>query len=224
MFKSLLKNSYAKGAISRFIVGSSLSTGFIFAISANQSVQAKAKAIVAVEPLVCDLVSAIAPPSTPITCLIDRKQDVHDVKITPRQAQILRSANHVFTLGSEMTPAIKKWLDKPVTVDVGVSAIEIDDHSSSKHDAHDDHYDHSDSHGEGAFEFETDEHFFKDVAGDDVEPIAQVPDEGVHHHHEHGGLDPHIWHDPHNIIKMGNVISKNINKKISFFDRETKKF
>ena len=73
------------------------------------------------------------------------------------------------------------------------------------------------------FEFEADEHFFKDVSGDDVEPIAQVPDEGDHHHHDHGGLDPHIWHDPHNIINMGNVISKNINKKISFFDRETKK-
>ena len=29
------------------------------------------------------------------------------------------------------------------------------------------------------FEFEADEHFFKDVAGDDVEPIAQVPDEGL---------------------------------------------
>ena len=29
-----------------------------------------------------------------------------------------------------------------------------------------------------------------------VEPIAQVPDEGDHHHHhDHGGLDPHIWHD-----------------------------
>ncbi len=73
------------------------------------------------------------------------------------------------------------------------------------------------------FKLEGDEDFFKDLAGDGVEPIAQVPDEVDHHHHNHGGLDPHIWHDPHNIIKMGNVISKNINKKISFFDRETKK-
>ena len=284
-------------------------------------------------------------PSTPVTCLIDRKQDVHDVKITPRQAQTLKSANQVFTLGSEMTPAMKKWLDNPLTVVVGVSAIEIDDHhddhddhsaakdddhddhSAAKHDDHDDHDDHGDSHGEGdfewagvfdlsagtykwsfakvdgdyadpamkmvilnsgdieaseelakellgsqnsetkrnndklvaqekayflsfnekkdittftveikkagkyafftehmPFEFEADEHFFKDISGDDVAPIAQVPDEGDHHHHhDHGGLDPHIWHDPHNIIKMGNVISKNINKKISFFDRETKK-
>ena len=335
MFRGLLKTSSSKGSISRFILGSSLSAGFIFTIGVTQSAQANSKSIVAVEPLVCDLVSAIAPPSTPVTCLIDRKQDVHDVKITPRQAQTLRSANQVFTLGSEMTPAIKKWLDNPLTVVVGVSAIEIDDHddhddhgdhSAAKHDDHDDHDDHGDSHGEGAFEwagvfdlsagtykwsfakvdgdyadpamkmvilnsgdieaseelakellgsknsevkrnndklvaqekaylltfnekkdnttftveikkagkysfftehmpfeFEADEHFFKDVAGDDVEPIAQVPEEGDHHHHDHGGLDPHVWHDPHNIIKMGNVISKNINKKISLFDRETKK-
>ena len=162
MFRGLLKTSSSKGSISRFILGSSLSAGFIFTIGVTQSAQANSKSIVAVEPLVCDLVSAIAPPSTPVTCLIDRKQDVHDVKITPRQAQTLRSANQVFTLGSEMTPAIKKWLDNPLTVVVGVSAIEIDDHddhddhgdhSAAKHDDHDDHDDHGDSHGEGAFEW-----------------------------------------------------------------------
>ena len=325
----------AKPIINKTVLKSSLVAGAFLFSGINQTAQANTKSIVAVEPLVCDVVSAIAPPSTPVTCLIDRKQDVHDVKITPRQAQTLKSANQVFTLGSEMTPAIKKWLDNPLTVVVGVSAIEIDDHddhdnhdnhSAAKHDDHDDHDDHGDAHGEGAFEwagvfdlsagvykwsfakvdgdyadpamkmvilksgdieaseelakellgsknsevkrnndkhiaqdkaylltfnekkdittftveikksgkyafftehmpfeFEADEHFFKDVSGDDVEPIAQVPDEGDHHHHDHGGLDPHIWHDPHNIIKMGNVISKNINKKISFFDRETKK-
>ena len=137
---------------SSFIAGAFLFSGI------NQSAQANSKPIVAVEPLVCDVVSAIAPPSTPVTCLIDRKQDVHDVKITPRQAQILKNANQVFTLGSEMTPAIKKWLDNPLTVVVGVSAIEIDDHhddhSAAKDDDHDDHGDsHGDSHGEGAFEW-----------------------------------------------------------------------
>ena len=324
-----------KPIINKTVLKSSLVAGAFLFSGINQTAQANTKSIVAVEPLVCDVVSAIAPPSTPVTCLIDRKQDVHDVRITPRQAQTLKSANQVFTLGSEMTPAIKKWLDNPLTVVVGVSAIEIDehddhddhgDHSAAKHDDHDDHDDHGDAHGEGAFEwagvfdlsagtykwsfakvdgdyadpamkmvilnsgdieaseelakellgaknsetkrnndklvaqekayflsfnekkdittftveikkagkyafftehmpfeFEADEHFFKNVSGDDVEPIAQVPDEGDHHHHDHGGLDPHIWHDPHNIIKMGNVISKNINKKISFFDRETKK-
>ena len=339
------QSNKAKSIINKTVLKSSLVAGAFLFSGINQSAQANSKPIVAVEPLVCDVVSAIAPPSTPVTCLIDRKQDVHDVKITPRQAQTLKSANQVFTLGSEMTPAMKKWLDNPLTVVVGVSAIEIDDHhddhddhsaakdddhddhSAAKHDDHDDHDDHGDTHGEGAFEwagvfdlsagtykwsfakvdgdyadpamkmvilnsgdieaseelakkllgsknsetkrnndklvaqekayllsfnekkdittftveikkagkyafftehmpfeFEADEHFFKDISGDDVEPIAQVPDEGDHHHHhDHGGLDPHIWHDPHNIIKMGNVISKNINKKISFFDRETKK-
>ncbi len=340
MFRGFFKTRPAKRSVARFILGSSLSAGFVFSFGANQSAQANSKSIVAVEPLVCDVVSAIAPPSTPVICLIERNKDVHDVKITPRQAQTLRSANQVFTLGSEMTPAIKKWLDNPSTVVVGVSAIEIDDHHNDQDDhmatknddhddhssaKHDDHGDHGD-HGEGAFEwagvfdlsagtykwsfakvdgdyadpamkmvilnsgdieaseelarellgsknseiklnndklvaqekayvltfnekkdvtnftvdikksgkysfftehmpfeFETDEHFFKDISGEDVEPIAQVPDDGDHHHHHHhGGQDPHIWHDPHNVIKMGNVISKNINKKISFFDRETK--
>ena len=32
------------------------------------------------------------------------------------------------------------------------------------------------------FEFEATQHFFKDVSNSDVEPIAQVPDEGEGHH------------------------------------------
>jgi len=75
------------------------------------------------------------------------------------------------------------------------------------------------------FEFDATQHFFKDVSNSDVEPIAQVPDEGEghHHHHDHGGLDPHVWHDPHNIIKMGDVISKNLKKDISVFNRGDRK-
>jgi len=76
------------------------------------------------------------------------------------------------------------------------------------------------------FEFEADEHFFKDVSNNDVEPIAQVPDEGGghhHHHHGHGSLDPHVWHDPTNIIKMSKVISKNLKKDISIFNRKDRK-
>jgi len=76
------------------------------------------------------------------------------------------------------------------------------------------------------FEFEADEHFIKDLSNNDVEPIAQVPDEGGghhHHHHGHGGLDPHVWHDPANIIKMSKVISKNLKKDISIFNRKDRK-
>ena len=295
------------------IVGTIIFSGF------GQDVLAKGKSYVAVEPLVCDLVKSIALPSDDVTCLVDRKQDVHDFKINPRQAQLLNNADKVFTLGKEMTPSMRNWESKKQTVVIGVSAINVDDHSD--HGGHDDHSDHGghDDHAEGAFEwagkfqlskgsykwsfakvdgeyadpamkmvilksndiegsedlakellgsrfstrrnnngtliasdkafvlnfdqrkestvfnveikedgqytfftehmpfeFEANEHFFKDALNSDVEPIAQVPDEGEgHHHHDHGGLDPHVWHDPHNIIKMGNVINESLKKDAS---------
>ena len=48
------------------------------------------------------------------------------------------------------------------------------------------------------FEFEADEHFLKDLSGQDIEPIAQTPDSGHHDHHghAHGEHDIHFWLDP----------------------------
>ncbi len=320
------------------VIKNTLLAGTVLLSAVGQDVLAKEKSYVAVEPLTCDLVKSIALPSDEVTCLVDRKQDVHDLKITPRQAQLLNSADKVFTLGKEMTPSMKNWEGKPQTVVIGVSAIDVDDHSD--HGGHDDHDDHSaakvddhddhaghDDHAEGSFEwagkfqlskgsykwsfakvggeyadpamkmvilesndiesseelakellgskksinkknngtlvasnkayvlnfdqgkestvfnveiqedgqytfftehmpfeFEAEEHFFKDLSNSDVEPIAQVPDEGEgHHHHDHGGLDPHVWHDPHNIIKMGEVVSKSLKKDISVFNRSDRK-
>ena len=323
---------------SNSIIKNSVIAGTIIFSGFGQDVLAKGKSYVAVEPLVCDLVKSIALPSDEVTCLVDRKQDVHDFKINPRQAQLLNNADKVFTLGKEMTPSMRNWESKKQTVVIGVSAIEVDDHSDhaghddhaghsakvddhSDHGGHDDHSDHGghDDHAEGAFEwagkfqlskgsykwsfakvdgeyadpamkmvilksndiegsedlakellgsrfstrrnnngtltasdkafvlnfdqrkestvfnveikedgqytfftehmpfeFEANEHFFKDVLNSDVEPIAQVPDEEEgHHHHDHGGLDPHVWHDPHNIIKMGNVINESLKKDAS---------
>ena len=309
------------------VIKNSLLAGTVLLSTVAQDVLAKEKSYVAVEPLTCDLVKSIALPSDEVTCLVDRKQDVHDFKITPRQAQLLNSADKVFTLGKEMTPSMKNWEGKPQTVVIGVSAIDVDDHSDHGwHDDHDDHAGHDD-HAEGSFEwagkfqlskgsykwsfakvggeyadpamkmvilesndiesseelakellgskysinkknngtlvasnkayvlnfdqrkestvfnveiqedgqytfftehmpfeFEAEEHFFKDISNSDVEPIAQVPDEGEgHHHHDHGGLDPHVWHDPHNIIKMGEVVSKSLKKDISVFNRSDRK-
>ena len=324
IFKRLLTNK--KGS-SKSIIKNSVIAGTIIFSGFGQDVMAKGKSYVAVEPLVCDLVKSIALPSDEVTCLVDRKQDVHDLKINPRQAQLLNSADKVFTLGKEMTPSMRNWENKKNTVVVGVSAIDVDDHSD--HGGHDDHSGHGghDDHAEGAFEwagkfqlskgsykwsfekvdgeyadpamkmvilksndiegsedlakellgskdsisrkndgtliasnkafvlnfdqrkestvfnvdikedgqyifftehmpfeFEATQHFFKDVSNSDVEPIAQVPDEGEgHHHHDHGGLDPHVWHDPHNIIKMGDLISKSLKKDISVFNRGDRK-
>ncbi len=454
-FMSILKRLLTnKTGSSKSIIRNSVIAGTIVFSGFGQDVLAKGKSYVAVEPLVCDLVKSIALPSDEVSCLVDRKQDVHDLKINPRQAQLLNSADKVFTLGKEMTPTMKNWEDKSNTVVVGVSAIEVENPSSEEGGAFewaglfelsagnykwsfakvdgeyadpamkmvilesddielseelaeellgsdqnieksnngilsvsdkafvlnfdqkkditefnveikkdgkyafftehmpfefeaDEHFfkdlakndiepvaqepdmgGHS-AHGaegfewagtfdleEGSykwsfakvdgeyadpamkmvilksgdiedseelakellesddsiykadndvllvsskaislnfdqgkestvfnveikksgkytfftehmpFEFEADEHFFKDVSNNDVEPIAQVPDEGDghhHHHHGHGSLDPHVWHDPANIIKMSKVISKNLKKDISIFNRKDRK-
>jgi len=196
MFNHFCEALQRKPSISRAIINSSILTGAVLLSGIQQGAQAQSKSIVAVEPLTCDLVSAIAPSSSQVTCLIDRKQDVHDVKISPRQARTLKSANHIFTLGQEMTPAMKRWLNNPVTVVVGVSAIDIDDH-------------HDDGHG----------------VGHSAEKHGDHHDDGHdgHDHHLHGGLDPHVWHDPHNIIKMSKIISDSFKKDFPLFDRKNRK-
>ncbi len=448
------KSLFNKRFSSKSIIKNSVIAGTVILSGFGHDLMAKGKSYVAVEPLVCDLVKSIALTSDEVTCLVDRKQDVHDLKINPRQAQLLNSADKVFTLGKEMTPTMKNWEDKPNTVVVGVSAIEVENPSSEEGGAFewaglfelsagnykwtfakvdgeyadpamkmvilesddielseelaeellgsdqnieksnngilsasdkafvlnfdqkkditefnveikkdgkyafftehmpfefeaDEHFfkdlakndiepvaqepdmgGHSEHGAEGfewagtfdlekgsykwsfakvdgeyadpamkmvilksgdieeseelakellesddsiykadndvllasskaislnfdqgkestvfnveikksgkytfftehmPFEFEADEHFFKDVSNNDVEPIAQVPDEGDghhHHHHGHGSLDPHVWHDPANIIKMSKVISKNLKKDISIFNRKDRK-
>ena len=124
----------------------------LFSITTNVAF-AESKNYVAVEPLTCDIVKSIALPSDEVTCLVDRKQDVHDLKISPKQARLLKKADKVFTLGTEMTPTMRNWVKKNSTVVLGVSAIDIDDHndhddhghSAKKHEEHDDHDDHGHS-------------------------------------------------------------------------------
>ena len=60
--------------------------------------------------------------------------------------------------------------------------------------------------------FEADEHFFKDVAGKDVEPVAQEPDAGHHGHHHHGAFDPHAWQSAANIVTYVDNITAGLAK------------
>ncbi|WP_320674121.1 metal ABC transporter substrate-binding protein [Prochlorococcus sp. MIT 1341] len=111
----------------------------IFLSGCNSEVQVDSKRIVAVEPIVCDLVNAIAPPSIPVNCLIQEHQDPHNFKITPQAAQTLNESTLIITLGREMTPSIAKWIKKPSTILVGVSAIKrggVSEHHEGNHDDH----------------------------------------------------------------------------------------
>ena len=69
-------------------------------------------------------------------------------------------------------------------------------------------------------EFERDQHYLKDSAGTDIEPISQ---EGAsahdhddheghddHAHHDHGGNDPHMWLDPANALVWLDAIASEL--------------
>ena len=181
IFKRIFSSYISHKKVS--IRNSLIASAALFSITTNGAF-AESKNYVAVEPLTCDIVKSIALPSDEVICLVDRKQDVHDLKISPKQARLLKKADKVFTLGTEMTPAMRNWVKRNSTVVLGVSAIDIDDHSD--HDDHDDH-------GHSA---------------------KKHDDHDDHDHHDHGGVDPHVWHDPHNIIKMGKVVSKSLKKDV----------
>ena len=74
------------------------------------------------------------------------------------------------------------------------------------------------------FEFEANEHFFKDKSGNDIEPIAQEPSEGGGHHHghahAHGEFDVHIWLDPNN----AKVIVKEVAEELASLDSKNSNF
>ncbi len=187
---------YKRTFLNRSILVSPLLVGVVFISGSNQDLHAKEKSIIAIEPLVCDVVKAISPPSRKITCLINRSENVHNFRMSPKQAQMLSNASQIITLGPEMTPAMKKWVGNPITLLIGASAIKIEKNAHNKENGH--HQDHGNMNSAG-------------INGQN------------HDHHSHGGLDPHIWHNPQNIIKMGKLISEGVKKTISVFDRSNRK-
>jgi ABC-type Zn uptake system ZnuABC Zn-binding protein ZnuA len=74
------------------------------------------------------------------------------------------------------------------------------------------------------FEFEAGEHFLKNQAGVDIEPVAQFPhveEEHAHHgehqhHHHHSGVNPHLFASP----RMAALIAQSIATSLSAQDPE----
>ena len=65
-------------------------------------------------------------------------------------------------------------------------------------------------------EFEGEEHFFKDLAKNDIEAIITFPKEDEHQH----GKDPHTWTSPSNV----KIMAKNIYDTLVEFDPENKNY
>lgn len=62
-------------------------------------------------------------------------------------------------------------------------------------------------------EFEADAHFFKDVEGRDVEPVAQEPEgEHEHGHEHHTGMNPHLFASPRQAAQLALNIAAGLSK------------
>ena len=70
------------------------------------------------------------------------------------------------------------------------------------------------------FEFEGKEHFLKDLAKNNIEPIQERPESNGHHHHHYGGLDPHTWTSPANV----KIMAKNIFETLTALDVQNKAY
>lgn len=70
------------------------------------------------------------------------------------------------------------------------------------------------------FEFEDKEHFFKDFAKNDVEPMLEYPQSNGHHHHHHNSFDPHTWVSPSNV----KIMAKNIYDALCEHDSKNSNF
>ena len=109
-FKAGIRGNFS---ISKSFIKSCLLVG-TFAITGCYGLNGEGESVVAVEPITCDLVNAIAAPDESITCLVERNVNVHNFKISPLDAQSLSNASQIITLGREMTPAIRK--NRPPTL------------------------------------------------------------------------------------------------------------
>ncbi len=97
IFKKIFSSytSYKNVSIRNSLIASTA----LFSITTNVAF-AESKKYVAVEPLTCDIIKSIALPTDEVTCLTDRKQDVHDLKISPKQARLLKKEDKVFNIGT----------------------------------------------------------------------------------------------------------------------------
>ena len=143
--------------------------------------------VVATFSILGNMVSEIGGEHVNVTTLVGPDGDAHVYQPTPKDARSVSEAELMFMNGLEF----EGWLERLVKAASfdGSLVVATDGIQAIAFDDHDDH----DDHGHSA---------------------KKHDDHDDHDHHDHGGVDPHVWHDPHNIIKMGEVVSKSLKKDV----------
>ena len=145
--------------------------------------------VVSIKPihsLVAGVMQGVGTPSL----LVTGAGSPHSYSLKPSQAEALQQADIIFWVG----PGLETFLQKPVET-LGLNAVSVALLQSpgvavlpprDKHDFGEEHHD--EDHDAG-------------------HEKAHSHEEGHDHDHDHGGIDPHIWLDPHNAIALVKTIA-----------------
>ena len=183
--------------------------------------------VLAADGVLCDLTRTLATSSFTVHCLLAGEEDPHTFSLSPEQRGRLEQADLVLINGHGLTPVLATLAEEERTVAVA-EAIELpsleetdplpmdDHHDDHGHDDHhelshsespDDHHDdHHDDHGHD------DHHELSHSESPDDHHDDHHDDHGHDDHHDHGGVDPHVWHNPENTQAMAMVVTEELTR------------
>lgn len=170
--------------------------------------------VVGSHSVICDLVETVAGDKVSLTCLIDRAQDPHAYKGTPRDRQRIEQADLVFYAGLEFEPAIGDMIEasQGKAPKIAVHEKAVPEPLMAKHHHHGEYEEghEGEAHGEGQEDHEHEAHG-ESEKGHEHEAHGEG-EEGDHEAHSEEELepDPHVWHDVENAIRMVQLIRENL--------------
>ena len=150
--------------------------------------------VVATTTQLGDIAREIAGDAAAVTQLLQPGQSAHGFDPTPQALQALAAADVLVVNGA----GLEAWLDDTIAASgFDATVVDVSDHvhlhvegddpaHAHEHAAHDHDAEHAEAQaGEDAG--------LGEASGDD-------------HAHDHGGVDPHLWTDPHNAIHMAEAV------------------
>lgn len=143
--------------------------------------------VLAADGVLCDLTRTLATSSFTVHCLLSGEEDPHTFSLSPEQRGLLEQSDLVLINGHGLTPVMATLAEEGRAVAVA-EAIELPSLETAPLPM-------ADHHGHG----------------DRPEPShSDSPDPHHDDHHDHGGVDPHVWHDPGNTQAMAMVVTREL--------------
>ncbi len=175
--------------------------------------------VLAADGVLCDLTRTLATSSFTVHCLLSGEEDPHTFSLSPEQRGLLEQSDLVLINGHGLTSVLATLAEEGRAVAVA-EAIELpsleetdplpmadhhDDHGHSEGDDHGHGDRHELSHGGEHHDDHDDHHELSH--SDSPDPHY---DDHHDHDHDHGGVDPHVWHDPGNTQAMAMVVTREL--------------